>query len=316
MMPRRIGFTLIELLVVMAIIAVLLGLLLPAVQKVRAASARAFCSNNLKQLALASHGYHAAHGKFPPGRGAPAPAIFSTHAYLLSHIEQDGLRVLVDFTAPPITYNGPVIVYDGTRNYPAACSSVRVFVCPADPANGRVSSSAYAGTNYAGNAGNGSNSGHLNAANGIFFTSSTVRIEDISDGSSNTALFAERPLGGGVNIPNPRLGFWELPGATDTTASACDSHTGAVWNGERGSKWIVGNYGNTLYNHADSPNIPGPDCTNATQQKGRMAARGNHPGGLNATFCDGSVRFVPESISPILWSVWGTRAGGEVAAAD
>ena len=315
-MPRRIAFTLIELLVVIAIIVALIGLLLPAVQKVRAASARASCLNNLKQLGLASHGYHAAHGKFPPGRGVPAPAIFSAHAYLLSHVEQDGVRTLVDFTAPPITYNGPVIVYDGTRNYPAACSPIRIFVCPADPAVGRVPGSAYAGTNYAGNAGNGANSGHLNAANGVFFTASAVRIEDIVDGSSQTALFAERPLGGGVTNLDPRLGFWELPGTTDTTVGACSSPANAVWNGERGGKWIVGNYGNTLYNHAEPPNTTPPDCTNATQQKGRLAARGNHPGGLTVAFCDGSVRFVPESISPTVWSAWGTRAGGEVATAD
>ena len=315
-MPRRIAFTLIELSVVIAILATLIGLLLPAVQKVRAASARASCTNNLKQLALAAHGYHAALGSFPPGRGAPAPAIFSTHAYLLSHIEQDGLRILVDFTAPPIRYTAPGIVYDGTRNYPAACTTIRVFVCPADPANGRLPGSSYAGTNYAGNTGNATNNGSLTAATGVFFTSSAVRIEDIPDGSSNTAMFAERPLGGGPNAMDPRLGFWELPGSTVPTSAACTSPATAFWNGERGGKWIVGNYGNTLYNHADAPSTPTVDCTNATQQRGRLAGRGNHPGGLTAAFCDGSVRFVPESIAPAVWSAWGTRAGGEVAVSE
>src|SRR3954452_2465177 len=152
----RRAFTLIELLVVIATVAVLVGLLLPAVQKVRAAAARAACQNNLKQIGIALHAHHDACQRFPAGRGSPAPVVFSAHAYLLPYIEQDNLRNLIDFTSAPVTYSvaaGPT--YDGTANLPAAKTVVKVFLCPADPTDGRVPGLPYGATSYAANAGSG-----------------------------------------------------------------------------------------------------------------------------------------------------------------
>ena len=308
------GFTLIELLVVIAVVAVLAGLLLPAVQKVRAAAARAGCQNNLKQVGLALHNYHAAANRLPAGRGALTPAIFSPHAYLLPHLEQDALLGLIDYAAPPATFTvPPATVHDGSRNFPAAATVVRTYVCPADPTGGRVAGSAYAGTSYAGNAGSGANAGSLSNADGVFYLGSAVRLGDIADGTSNTAAFSERPAGeGGPGPGDPRRAVLELPGGGDPTPAACRPPNG-TWNTARGEKWVVGNYGNTLYNHAAAPNPVGFDCINATQQKGAVAARADHPGGVNVVFCDGGVRFTRDAISLPAWQASATRAAGDAA---
>src|SRR4051812_11676216 len=145
---NRRGFTLIELLVVIAIIAVLIGLLLPAVQKVREAAARTKCTNNLKQMALALHGYHDARQAFPYGKGpsyttpgTPVYARWSVHSQLLPYIEQDPLYKSIDFGMPPETPGmGGVVNFmpayqNPNRENAAACrTTVPTFLCPSDGA--------------------------------------------------------------------------------------------------------------------------------------------------------------------------------------
>ncbi len=295
-MSRR-GFTLLELLTAVAVVGVLFGLLLPAVQKARAAAAATACRNNLRQFGLALHNHHAAVGRFPLGRGGPAPLVFSAHAQALPYLEQEAVGARLDFTTPPASYTAGPVSYDGSKNSPAAASVVRVFVCPADPAGGRVPGSAYGGTAYAVCAGS---TGPLATADGAFGVGTGRRLDDLTDGTSGTVLASERPLGDG---------FVELPGATDPTPAACAAGTGR--NSERGSKWVMGNYGNTLYNHALPPNAAESDCTNATQQTGRIAARSRHPGGVNVLFADGAVRLVTGAVEVDVWRALATRAGGE-----
>src|SRR5919201_942618 len=151
MVCRRFAFTLIELLVVIAIIAVLIGLLLPAVQRVREAAHRTQCANNLKQIALALHGYHDQYKRFPFGKGpdyrnrvpgCPIYPRWSPHALILPYIEQTNLYKSINFNYPPETpgMGGPVINFmpawqnPGRVNADACRAVVPVFLCPSDGA--------------------------------------------------------------------------------------------------------------------------------------------------------------------------------------
>src|SRR5437660_7925075 len=141
MSSRRSAFTLIELLVVMAIISILVGLLLPAVQKVREAADRLKCTNNLKQIGLALHNHHDSLGSFPASRNYPSAFTYSAHARLLPFIEQDSIYKTINFSAP---YNDP-------SNAFASSAPVSIFQCPSD-SQSRIPAG-WAGTNYRANEG-------------------------------------------------------------------------------------------------------------------------------------------------------------------
>jgi hypothetical protein len=301
------------------VIGVLTALLLPAVQSAREAARRASCANNLKQIGLALHGFHDVHRRFPPGRGSPLPEIFSAHAYLLPYLEQANLRELIDYSHAPTTFGiGGGIVFDGATNEPAATTTLPVLQCPSDPAGGRVPGSIYGASSYAANAGTGTrNYGSLTDADGVFFLGSTIRFRDLTDGSSHTAAFSERTIGPGQpaepGSPREQTRYiLELPGAADTTESACSDPADGMWYAERGAKWILGNYGNTIYNHYRTPNAADWECMNMHQQKALSTARSNHTGGVTLLLCDGSVRLISNSIDRATWQALASRAGGEV----
>jgi prepilin-type N-terminal cleavage/methylation domain-containing protein/prepilin-type processing-associated H-X9-DG protein len=289
---RRSAFTLIELLVVIAIIAILIGLLVPAVQKVRAAAARAYCSNNLKQIGLAAHAYHDNYKRFPPavnlpGASAPwsatAPVTnqwFSLHIAMFPYYEQQNLQRNVVTNVPNPHYTNCV----GPNSFGA--QQVQILVCPVDdlpsPAVGvytNKSGSYYFGiTSYGGNAGTSSVSATVQNKDGVFWINSAVRMLDISDGTSNTFLFCERSH---HNIP-----------PTPT----------AVAPG--GWAWVNG--------FAMEDNTLNTSCLMEGENTHTVDAIGSmHTGGANICFADGSVHFVPQSISLPTLQALSTRAGRE-----
>jgi prepilin-type N-terminal cleavage/methylation domain-containing protein/prepilin-type processing-associated H-X9-DG protein len=291
---KRLGFTLIELLVVIAIIAILIGLLLPAVQKVRDAAARLQCQNNLKQIGLACHNYESSYGKFPaavniPGQEAfgwpvaPEPnRWYGLHMALFPYYEQDNLRKnLIDNVANPHYQN-----CNGQNSVGAQV--VKILVCPSDsampnPAVGQYGVYYFGLTSYGGCSGTSATttSGNSSLKNGIFYMNSSVRIADILDGTSGTLLFGERSR---KNLP-----------ATSTSQSL----GGWAWANQYAQE------DNTMNTSEPIEGVLLHDLNQFGSQ---------HSGGAisNFTFADGSVKSISKSINIVVFQRISTRAGGEV----
>ncbi len=302
MTARRTAYTLVELLVVIAIIAVLIGLLLPAVQKVRASAARMSCGNNLKQIGLALHMFHDTEGNLPSAIRTPRSRdplqYLSWRGRLLPYLEQTPLwgDTQAAFRAVPFPFVPNSDAANQTK-HPARFQKLAVFTCPADgrldtawdvstPSGvHRVRLSSYQGVS-------GTNA---RARDGVLYANSRTRLDDITDGTSNTLMVGDRPPSADL-----RYGWW-YAGAGQDGGGSLDSHTGVREVNRRGTAYF------------NCP--PGPYHFEMSAEKdncGVFRYWSRHSGGTYFAVADGSVRFLTYSVDGILPAL-ATRAGGEVA---
>jgi prepilin-type N-terminal cleavage/methylation domain-containing protein len=308
----RRGFTLIELLVVIGIIGVLIGLLLPAVQKVREAANRIKCSNNLKQLGLAAHQYHDVHQHLPPGIGytpfAKNGVWGNNFFHLLPYLEQENLY---EHALGPVQLPTGLITMYFPGNNNVYSQPVPTFLCPSDPSVGPdgvvpVNGFTFGACSYA------TNSQVFAPHRGN--PQGKTRITDITDGTSNTILYAEK-------------------------YARCTSNSMPLTGGEGGSLWaycasrnlnlpapmnlpfkpyaagfaIIGYFGNPQGPVASKFQVrPSPFLGNCDPTRAATA----HASGMLICLADGSVRSLAPSMSGETWWAAITPTGGEVLGSD
>jgi prepilin-type N-terminal cleavage/methylation domain-containing protein/prepilin-type processing-associated H-X9-DG protein len=345
----RPAFTLIELLVVIAIIAILIALLLPAVQKVREAANRAKCSNNLKQVVLAALNYESSYNSFPPGAGQlpiypvngttpstpgvgtpPATQRPSPQALILPYLEQANKYNQFNFDRD---------VNGDNANAAARTQDVPVYLCPSDSSNAMFAGG-FGRSNYMASLGRHPTPGYLlGDMGGVFNVIPTttqwqkyanrppgVRILEVRDGTSNTAMFAEIKRGlfagsqsGGYSpalVPQDSFQPASAVNTADPTTppAACAANPATVTSGTvfryPGLQYYRSAMITSFYTHTKPPNNLTIDCWDLNS--GHATARSYHPGGVHVGFCDGSVRFITEGIDLATWKNLGSRDDGAV----
>ncbi len=344
---RKSGFTLIELLVVIAIIAVLIALLLPAVQAARG-RARAQCINNLKQMGLGLHNYHSSSNSFPMGVTASNNPLgggiywngWSAQGLMLGYMEQTAVYNAINFSID--------VLNPSQQNSTALYTKINSYLCPSDPLAGGVSgfnNSYYMseGAWFSNTPGAGSPGG--TPSNGMFCFNWAFGIRDCIDGTSNTIAASEGLCGNtqantyrgnGVYGTNGSVGNGDVTQNQLSVVTGILAGCAAVFTptstsnitSNRGEYWGWGAEAMSMFNTVVPPNNPqyrfnscrygcgGCGTTYASDHSDIVPSSSYHSGGCNHLMSDGSVKFIKNSVSMQTYWALGTRANGEVIGSD
>lgn len=321
-LPNRQGFTLIELLTTISIIGLLIGLTLPAVQSAREASRRAQCLNNLRQIVLGVHNFESAQSTIPPvaqNRNEGTRHFMggiSVHTQLLQYLDLRNIYNHVNFESD----SGNLAAVLQRENRTAASHQISLFICPSDiaPQNRPLGANSYR-ANYGLGDHDVSRVGDQWIArpkNYGAFAPGPLRLSSFRDGLSNTIAFSEKPIGLLGSRPyslfRDMLDISFYADTLDVYIKTCVNSKRDRFFSDSGITWLMSYENNTVFYESVSPNSGVPDC-GMKSDRGIIAARSYHPGGVNASMVDGSARWFSNSINVAVWRALGTRNQEELA---